>query len=100
MEIRFSEQDTRLIVALIGDLDNVSAIEAEKKLQPVFEQDDHDVVLECSHLNYISSRGLRLLIMIYKHVRDSGHQGYVTKMNETVKEVLATGGFLKLYQEE
>ena len=100
MDITINQVEDRLVVALIGDLDNVSAIEAEKKLQPVFEQDDHDVVLECSHLNYISSRGLRLLIMIYKHLRDSGHRGYVTKMNETVKEVLITGGFLKLYQEE
>lgn len=100
MEIRFSEQGERLIVAIIGDLDNTTATEAEQKLKRVMEQDEYDVVLDCSHLNYISSKGLRLLILLYKHLRDTDHRGFVTKMNSTVREVLFTGGFLKLYQEE
>ncbi|MBP5776941.1 MAG: STAS domain-containing protein [Prevotella sp.] len=99
MDIRFSEEGSRLIVAFIGDLDNTTAIEAERKLQRVFQQDEYDVVVECSHLNYISSKGLRLLILLYKHLRDSGHIGYITKMNSTVRDVLYTGGFLELYKE-
>lgn len=99
MEIRFAEQNGRLAIAFCGDLDNAAAPEAEKMLARVFQQEEYDVLLDCSHLNYISSKGLRLLITLYKHCRDTGHQTFITKMNKNVKEALQIGGFLKLYEE-
>ena len=99
MEIRFAEQDGRLTIASCGDLDNAAAPEAEKMLSRVYMQDEYDILLDCSRLNYISSKGLRLLINLYKHLRDTGHRGFITKMNKNVREVLHIGGFLTLYQE-
>jgi anti-anti-sigma factor len=99
MEIRFAEQDGRLTIAFCGDLDNAAAPEAEKMLSRVYMQDEYDILLDCSRLNYISSKGLRLLINLYKHLRDTGHRGFITKMNKNVREVLHIGGFLTLYQE-
>ena len=99
MEIRFAEQDDRLVIAFIGDLDNTATPEAETMLKRVYERDDCDILLECIKLNYISSRGLRLLVALYKHARNSGHKTFITHMNKNVKEVLEVGGFLDLYQE-
>lgn len=86
-------------IALCGDLDNESVPEAEKMMSRVFMQDEYDILLDCSHLNYISSKGLRLLITLYKHCRDNGHKAYISNMNKNVREVLHIGGFLTLYQE-
>ncbi len=99
MEIRFAEQGRRLVIAFIGDLDNEAAPEAEKMLQRVFEQKEYDIQFDCSQLNYISSKGLRLFINLYKHLRDTGKHGYITKMNKNVKEVLYISGFLTLFEE-
>ena len=98
-EIRFAEIDNRLNVAIMGDLDNTSVAEVERMMAPVFNRDDVDLVLNCERLNYISSRGLRLLITLYKHQRDNGMKAFITKMNENVREALDIGGFLQLYQE-
>lgn len=99
MDIRFAEQDGRLTVAIIGDLDNASAPEAEKMLGHAMMRDDCDILMDCSHLNFISSKGLRLLVNLYKHFRDCGHHAFITKMNKNVKEALYIGGFLTLYEE-
>lgn len=99
MEIRYAEKDGKLVVAFCGDLDNASVQEAEKMLIPVFKREDCDLLLECSHLNYVSSMGLRLILNLYKHFRNCDHRSYVTKMNENVKEVFDISGFLKLFEE-
>lgn len=99
MEIRFAEKDNRLTMAFIGYLDNASTPEAEKLLERVFMRDDCDILLDCRCLEFISSKGLRLLINLYKHCRDNGHRAFITKMNKNVKEALHLGGFLTLYEE-
>ena len=99
MDIRFAEQDDRLTIAFIGDFDNASVPEAEEMLARVFLRKDCDILVDCSHLNFISSKGLRLLINLYKHFRDCGRRTFITKMNKNVKKVLHVGGFLTLYEE-
>ena len=99
MDVRFSVQDRKMVIAICGDLDNAAAPEAEKMMERVYTQDEYDILVDCSHLNYISSKGLRLLINLYKHCRNTGHRSYITNMNENVREVLFIGDFLKLYEE-
>lgn len=99
MELKFKEEDGRLTIAFIGNLDNAATPAAETALNPVYERSDCDILIDCCELNYISSKGLRLLVNLYKHVRDTDHKTYITKMNKNVKEVLYIGGFLTLYQE-
>ena len=88
------------MVAFIGNLDNMAALEVEQSLEPVFKRKDCDFLIDCSELNYVASKGLRLLINLYKHFRDCGHKSFVRDMNENVREVLYKSGFLKLYKEE
>ena len=99
MDFRFAEDDGKLVIAFCGDLDNASVPEAEKYMERVYMYDDCDLILDCSRLNYISSKGLRLLIDIYKHFRNCGHHSYIRNMNKMVKDVLYIGGFLSFYEE-
>ena len=98
MEIKFIEQNDRLDIVFIGHLDNAATPEAELALKPVYEC-NCDILVDCGELSYISSKGLRLLINLYKDVRDKGHKAFITKMNKNVREVLYIGGVLTLFQE-
>ncbi|MCR4603938.1 MAG: STAS domain-containing protein [Prevotella sp.] len=100
MKISITEEKGRLVAALCGDLDNTASSKAEQALAPLFERDDCDIVVECSQLEYISSSGLRILLNIYKHTRKNGHRAILRQVNEDVEEVLRTGGFLQLYEQE
>jgi anti-anti-sigma factor len=97
--ITITEQEGRLVVALVGDLDNAASTQAERGLAPVFERTDSDVVIDCAELNYISSSGLRILLNIYKHTRSNGHQAYLKSLSEELKEVFQLSGFLQLFKE-
>ena len=97
MHVTISEQEGRLVAALIGDFDNVASAMAERDLAPVFDNTDCDVVIDCTELDYISSSGLRILLNIYKHTRRSGHQAVLKGLKENVKEVFQISGFTPLF---
>ena len=82
MEIRITEQNDRLVATLSGELDNTACRQAEKLLAPLMEQSDHDVLIDCEELDYISSSGLRLLINIYKHQHDIGRRNILTHVSD------------------
>lgn len=100
MNITLSEQEGRLTVTLIGDLDNVASIQAERSLAPVFESTDKDIVFDCTQLNYISSSGLRILLNVFKHTRANGHTATLKGMTDEVEEVFQLSGFLQLFKVE
>ena len=99
-KITLSEQDGRLVAALIGDLDNVASSEASRGLEPVFERTDCDVLIDCTELEYISSSGLRILLNIYKHCRSNNHLVTLKGLSDDVREVFVLGGFMQLFLTE
>ena len=100
MEIKITEKDDRMVATLCGELDNIACRQAEKTLAPLIEQSDHDVQIDCTDLDYISSSGLRLLINIYKHQRAIGRRSIISHIKDHVKDVFEVGGFFMLYEQE
>lgn len=89
--IRASMQGTALSVSLTGRLDTITApkllafFEATREDRPV-----EDVVVDCSSLDYVSSAGLRVFMIMRKAC-----QGGVTiaSPNEYVTEIIEQTGF-------
>lgn len=100
MDITINEQSGRLVVALIGDLDNAASSQAERGLAPVFEYTGGDVVIDCTQLNYISSSGLRIVLNVFKHTRANGHKAILKGMAPDIEEVFSLSGFLQLFNIE
>lgn len=100
MEIKITEKNDRLVALLIGELDNTACIEAKKALAPLTQQTDHDVEIDCSGLEYISSSGLRLFIGIYKHQHDIGRRCIMSHVSSKLNDVFEVGGFFVLFEQE
>lgn len=97
VNITISEQEGKLVAAIIGDLDNAASSQADRELKPVFERTDCDIVIDCTELNYISSSGLRIVLNVFKHTRSNGHKAILKGMSEDIKEVFHLSGFLQLF---
>ena len=87
MDITINQVEDRLVVALIGDLDNAASTQAERGLAPAFDCTDCDIIIDCTELNYISSSGLRIILNVFKHTRSNGHKAILKNLSDDVKEV-------------
>ncbi len=94
------ENDGKLLVALVGELDTAAAAGVEQELQPLYENEDKDIVFDCEKLEYIASSGLRILLSILKKAKLHGHTVTLKSMNDDIKNVFKMTGFINLFNFE
>lgn len=63
IEIQSEIHDDCMIIKLIGRIDHITAPHTEEKLKELLQQAGEKVILDLEGLNYISSVGLRVLVM-------------------------------------
>ena len=82
-----------LNVTLAGRLDTITApglLELYRKAESKGGYDD--ICIDMKELEYISSAGLRVILIMRKALTDSSHFN-LKNMNESVKEIIETTGF-------
>ena len=91
MEIKTTKENDQLEIALSGRLDTVTSPELEKTLKP--ELDGlKKLTFDFSDLEYISSAGLRVLLMAAQSMEDSGEM-VVKNVNSDIMDIFDVTGF-------
>ena len=100
MKTSIEELDGKLVATLEGELDTAAAIEVEKELQPLFNSEGRDVVIECEKLEYIASSGLRILLGILKSAKAAGSKVILRNLNEDIRNGFKLTGLISLFEVE
>ena len=74
-----------------GRMDTITAPELLKKFQEMPEKADA-IEVDVKDMAYVSSAGLRVLLMMYKSLKDKS-QFKLLNVSDEVKEILETTGF-------
>lgn len=92
MEIKNSVREGHIVIEIVGSLDSTNESQAEEKIIPLIT-DKACMVLDMSKCNYVSSAGLRLLLMVAKQLTSKG--GWLTLVGvcDEVKDVMEMTGF-------
>ena len=92
MEVKFNKQDSSLTVTISGNIDTVTAPELDSKLQENIS-DVKDLVLDFAAVDYISSAGLRVILMANQQMEDVDGNMTVKNVNDDVRDVFEMTGF-------
>jgi anti-anti-sigma factor len=96
MELGFENVSDVLVVTPVGRLDSNTAPEAEKAILSRIDGGENRVVMDFSSLSYISSAGLRVVLVAAKRLRKTNGAFTLFGMNESIHEVFQISGFLSL----
>lgn len=91
MEIRKTQDGTKLTMALTGRLDTTTAPELESAWREAADGVT-ELTIDMKALEYISSAGLRVLLSMQKVMNQQGSM-VVRNANEAVREVFEITGF-------
>lgn len=94
MTIEKKETDGELMFILTGRMDTITAPSLEKELEKSIEGVER-LVLDFTKLEYISSAGLRVLLMAQKIMNKRGEM-IVRNVNEIISEVFEATGFVDI----
>jgi anti-sigma B factor antagonist len=87
------------VVAIAGELDSSSSATLRDRLLPLIP-DNGQVSLDLSGLTYISSAGLRTLLLVYRQATNRGTEVTLTGIQDEVRFVMSATGFLNLFNVE
>ena len=98
MKTEITENGNQLIAAFIGRLDTAAAVQTAEDVKPLLEASNREIILECSHLEYISSSGLRIFLSIRKEAAAHGSKVIVRNINADIRQVFMMTGFISLFE--
>ncbi len=97
LEIVNKIADGVTILAPAGRIDATSAPTFESACLDVLQSGARIVILDFSSLQYISSAGLRSVLLIGKRLREQGGTLRVANLNGVVAQVFELSGFTTLF---
>lgn len=80
------------VVALNGELDYASSEEIRQQMMEVIEN-NRNVVIDMGNCTYVSSSGLRVLLLLGKRSRQLGENIALANLTEDVRDVMEMTGF-------
>jgi len=98
MNIQTVKEKNAIVVTITGRLDAVTAPEYEKTVNELIGGGDLAFVIDFDGLDYISSAGLRGLLVTAKQLKGKGGQVRFANVKGTVKEVFEISGFGSIFQ--
>lgn len=98
MDIELEDVDGVTIATLFGELDGRTAPEVQEKLV-LLPQRQRKILLDMSGVSYISSAGLRALLMLYRQMANSHGAVALSGLSENIRDIMAITGFLEFFDD-
>jgi anti-anti-sigma factor len=96
MDITTEKKENYNLLKVSGRLDSTTALEFEKSLLNFIESGKENIV-DFSDLKYISSSGLRVLLVAAKKLSDANEKLTIVSMQDHIKEVFDISGFTDIF---
>jgi anti-anti-sigma factor len=97
MEFTVDEFGDVRAVRITGNLDTQTSAVAQEQLTQLIDNGAKKVLLDFENLNYISSSGLRVLLVAAQRLEDTAGQLRICNPNTMVREVFDTSGFTEIF---
>ena len=66
MKTEFREENQNYVMTFEGRLDTPSSLQVGRDMQILYDCEGHDIILDCTNLEYITSSGMRLFLDVLK----------------------------------
>ncbi|MXW41917.1 MAG: STAS domain-containing protein [Acidimicrobiia bacterium] len=93
MEFSHDRSDETLVINASGRVDGSNASDFLDTLQGLFEPGDQQIILDLGGLEYISSAGLRVLLMAAQNLDKDNKSFSICSLTDSVSDVFRISGF-------
>ena len=96
MTTQITDNGKKALVVVKGELDTVTSSEFQEQILPLMNRPGLDVELDLGGVDYISSRGLRVILGLAQSLIPDGSVK-VTAITDSVREIFTLTGFDKMF---
>lgn len=92
MEINKAISNQNVIITLKGRLDTMTAPQLDDEVKGIDFDEVETVTLNLKDLEYISSSGLRVILALYKNLKNKGGNLKIVNVSNTIMELFSMTG--------
>src|SRR5262245_45583472 len=96
LEVSETREPGVVVVGLAGRLDGTTAADLDARLGQLVAAGERQVVLDLARLEYITSVGLRTILVVAKQLRAGAGKLVIAALQDPVKQVFDLAGFSAL----
>jgi anti-sigma B factor antagonist len=96
MQIEIKVEDGTSIATISGEIDGRTAPQVQDELLPVIGEHGK-LVLELSGVTYMSSAGLRVLLLMYRQATAKDGKVVLVGLSDEIRDVMSMTGFLNFF---
>lgn len=96
MELTSDNTGGAVIVKAVGRVDGANARDFHEGLEASIGADGESMVLDFEGLSYISSAGLRVVLLVAKTLQQKNAKLVVCSLSDSIREVFEISGFDKI----
>ena len=97
MEINVNQVDDVKVATIVGDIDGSTAPIAQAQILEMAKPGDK-IVLDMTGVEYMSSAGLRMLLVMYRTIAGRGDQVVLVGLSEELQDTMEMTGFLDFFE--
>jgi anti-anti-sigma factor len=86
------------VIAIEGRIDTTNFDAFEKEITAIIDGGNINIVINCGNMNYISSSGLRVFLIVQKKLMGLGGKLHLCQMQPTIKEIFDISGFSSIFK--
>ena len=98
MDCRASRDGHAVVVEVEGRIDGATAGDLENSMMAEIEETDKVVVCDLSGVSYVSSAGLRAILVVAKRLSKQAVEFSICGLNGPVAEVFHISGFDRIFK--
>lgn len=97
MNVDITTNENMTIISIEGSIDSKTAGELQSKIMGKVSETDK-VILDLTKVDFVSSAGLRLLLMIYRQIKSKNGKIILVGVSDEIKDVMAMTGFINFFE--
>ena len=98
MEIKETKNDAFLLLEIGGRLDTSNYSQLESRLMGLIDEGHLNILVDCAGLDYVSSSGLRILLMALKKLSAAKGKFVLCSLQDNIKEIFDISGFSSIFE--
>lgn len=97
MNVSIEKSGVNIIVTIAGSIDSKTAPDLQQSIMQVIG-DSSKVVMDLTQVTFVSSAGLRVLLMVYRQLKAKDGKVVLVGVSDEIKDVMFMTGFISFFE--
>jgi anti-anti-sigma factor len=98
MDIKKDKIGIFSVLKIKGRIDTIHSTDLEAEVNRIFDSGEKNLIFNCNEMNYISSSGLRVFLVVQKKAISLQGKLNLCNMQPAIKEIFVISGFSNLFR--